>query len=94
MFIAEFEKGQPERSEPPDISFVDTHKDLEFADSDALLNIHSSETDVLHWKEDPIYVFPEMKLYGLVPNFHIHLSVSDLCIYSDQDPPAYLAAAK
>ncbi len=25
-----------------------------------------------HCKEDPIYVFPEMKLLGLVPNFHIH----------------------
>jgi hypothetical protein len=41
----------------------------------------------------PIYVFPEMKLYGLVvsktnlyhnvlsPNFNIHVSVSDLCFY-------------
>jgi hypothetical protein len=27
-----------------------------------------------HCKEDPIYVFPEMKLRGLVPNFHIHVS--------------------
>jgi hypothetical protein len=24
-------------------------------------------------KQDPIYVFPEMKLRGLVPNFHIHV---------------------
>jgi len=31
-----------------------------------------------HCKEDPIYVFPEMKLRGLVPNFHIYVSVSDL----------------
>jgi hypothetical protein len=28
-------------------------------------------------KEDPIYVFPEMKLRGRFPNFHIHVSVSD-----------------
>jgi len=34
----------------------------------------------LHCKEGPIYVFPEMKLRGLVPHFHIHLSVSDLYI--------------
>jgi hypothetical protein len=25
-----------------------------------------------HCKEDQIYVFPEMKLRGLVPDFHIH----------------------
>jgi hypothetical protein len=34
----------------------------------------------LHCEEDPIYAFPEMKLLGLVPNFHIHVSVSDLYI--------------
>ncbi len=34
----------------------------------------------LHCKEDPIYVLPEMKLRGLVPIFHIHVSVSDLYI--------------
>jgi hypothetical protein len=28
-------------------------------------------------KEDPIYVFPEMKLRGLFPTSHIHVSVSD-----------------
>jgi hypothetical protein len=28
----------------------------------------------------PIYVFPEIKLCGLVPHFHIHVSVSDLYI--------------
>jgi hypothetical protein len=31
-------------------------------------------------KQDPIYVFPELKLRGLVPNFYIHVSVSDLYI--------------
>ncbi len=36
--------------------------------------------DVLHCKEDPNYVFPEMKLRGLIPNFHIHVSVSVLFI--------------
>jgi hypothetical protein len=34
----------------------------------------------IHCKEDPIYVFSEMKLRGLVPNFHIHVSVSELHI--------------
>jgi hypothetical protein len=28
----------------------------------------------------PIYVFPEKKLRGLNPNFHIHVSVNDLYI--------------
>ncbi len=32
---------------------------------------------VYHSKKDPIYVFPEMKLHGLVPNFHIHVSESN-----------------
>jgi hypothetical protein len=31
-------------------------------------------------KENSIYVFPEKKLRGLIPNFYIHISVSDLCI--------------
>ncbi len=36
--------------------------------------------DDLHCKEDPIYVFPGMKLRGFVPNFYIYVSVSDLYI--------------
>jgi hypothetical protein len=35
---------------------------------------------MLHRKKDPIYVFPEMKLRGLFPNFQIHVSVGDLYI--------------
>ncbi len=31
-----------------------------------------------HCKQDPIYVFPEMKFAGLVPSLHIHVFVSDL----------------
>ncbi len=30
--------------------------------------------------EYPIYVFPEEELHGLSPNFHIHVSVSNLYI--------------
>jgi hypothetical protein len=37
---------------------------------------------------NPTYVFPEMKLRGLVPNSYIHVSVSDLIF-----PGAYLAAS-
>jgi hypothetical protein len=33
-----------------------------------------------HCKEDSKHIFPEIKLRGLVPNFHIHTSVSDLYI--------------
>jgi hypothetical protein len=42
-----------------------------------------------HCKQDPIYVFPEMKLRGLIPKFHIHVSGNDF-IYS-QDRSAYFA---
>jgi hypothetical protein len=35
----------------------------------------------LHCKEYPIYLFPEMKLRGLVPNFHIYVpNMSELYI--------------
>jgi hypothetical protein len=34
----------------------------------------------IHCTENPIYVFPEMKLRGLLPNSYIHVSVSYLCI--------------
>jgi hypothetical protein len=33
-----------------------------------------------HCTENPIYVFPEMKLRGLVPNSYIHVSVSNFYI--------------
>jgi hypothetical protein len=31
-----------------------------------------------HGSENPIFVFPEMKQRGLVPNSYIHVSVSDI----------------
>jgi hypothetical protein len=31
-----------------------------------------------HFTKKPIYVFPEMKLCGLVPNSYVYVSVSDL----------------
>jgi hypothetical protein len=34
----------------------------------------------MHFDENPIYVFTEKELRGLSPNFHIHVSVSDLYI--------------
>jgi hypothetical protein len=36
---------------------------------------------LLHCNENPSYVFPEKKLSGLSPYFHIHVSVSDLYIF-------------
>ncbi len=39
-----------------------------------------SSNESIHCNENPIYVFPEKKLRGLSPNFHIHVSVSDLYI--------------
>ncbi len=44
---------------------------------------------LLHYKEISIYVFPEKELRGLSPNFHIHVSVSDLCIPTI-GPPSFL----
>jgi hypothetical protein len=41
----------------------------------AVLNIKNY---TLHCTENPIYVFPEMKLRSLVPNSYIHVSVSHL----------------
>jgi hypothetical protein len=35
----------------------------------------------IHCTENPIYVFPDMKLRGLIPNSYIHVSVSDLYIH-------------
>jgi hypothetical protein len=34
----------------------------------------------IHCHKNPIYVFPEKELCGLRPDFHIHVSVSDLFI--------------
>ncbi len=34
----------------------------------------------VHCTENPIYVFPEMKLHSLVPNSYFHVSVSNLYI--------------
>jgi hypothetical protein len=45
--------------------------------------LHISSVDYrsdMHCTENPIYVFPEMKLPGLVTYSDIHVSVSDLCI--------------
>ncbi len=38
------------------------------------------QTRYVHGNENSIYVFPEKELRGLSPNFHIHVSVSDLHI--------------
>jgi hypothetical protein len=35
---------------------------------------------IMHCTKKPNYVFPEMKLRGLVPNSYTHVSVSDLYI--------------
>ncbi len=37
-------------------------------------------TPISHCTENTIFVFPEMKLRGLVPNDYIHVSSSDLYI--------------
>jgi hypothetical protein len=42
------------------------------------LDMHSCSGQVyMHCTKNQIYVFAEMKLCGLVPNFHIPVSVSD-----------------
>ncbi len=37
-------------------------------------SLNEISMDHAHCKQDPIYVFPEMKLHGLVSNFQIHVS--------------------
>jgi hypothetical protein len=39
----------------------------------------------LHFNEYPIYVLPEKELRGLSPNFHIHVSVSDIYVFSEAE---------
>jgi hypothetical protein len=46
-----------------------------------------------HCKEDPIYVFPENKLRGLSPNFHIHIHICVSDKYSHHWS-TYFAAAE
>ncbi len=36
----------------------------------------------MHCNENPIYVFPEKELRCLSPNFHMHVTASDLYIPS------------
>jgi hypothetical protein len=43
----------------------------------------------LHCKENPIYVLQGKKMLGLSPNFHIHVSVSNLYIPTI-GPPIFL----
>jgi hypothetical protein len=52
----------------------------------------TSDIHEVHCKEDPIDVFPEMKLSGLVLNSYIYVSVGDL-LYS-HDRSTYFAATK
>ncbi len=43
---------------------------------------HCSPTPLfrIHCTQHPVYVMPEKKLHGLVPNSYIHVSVNDLYI--------------
>jgi hypothetical protein len=44
------------------------------------MNLYLLYVIVPHFKENSIYVLPEKNLRGLSPNFHTHVSVSDLYI--------------
>ncbi len=43
-----------------------------------------------HYNENPIYVFLLWELRGHSPNFHIHVSVSDLYMYSQNRSKYFL----
>ncbi len=48
-----------------------------------------------HCNKNSIYIFPENELSGLSPNFHIHVSVSDLHVYIPKiDPPIFMQRAE
>ncbi len=51
-----------------------------FVGANPLLSYVSPQLRYRHCIENPIYVFPEMKLCGLVPNSYIHVSVNNLYI--------------
>ncbi len=57
-----------------------------------VLHLHVARIYTVPCTENPIYVFLEMKLRGLVPSSYIHVSVSDLYILRIGLPT--LAAAK
>ncbi len=60
-----------------------------FGVSHLLCNKYLHITQTLpHCNENPIYVFLSWELRGLSPNFHIHVSVSDLYVHS-QDRSTY-----
>ncbi len=48
--------------------------------------LYSIISEVTHCKEIWIYIFPEMELRSLSPNFHIHVSVSGLYILTFGPP--------
>ncbi len=41
---------------------------------------HLWRKNIVQCTENSKYIFPEMKLRGLVPNFYVHVSVSDIYI--------------
>jgi hypothetical protein len=41
---------------------------------------HLWRKNIVHCTENLKHIFPEMKLRGLVPDFYVHVSVSDLYI--------------
>ncbi len=63
------------RPDSPDVTRA--AKRLELAKK-TLLKIREKLMHRPHCKEIRIYVFAEMKLRGLSPNFHMHVYVSDL----------------
>jgi hypothetical protein len=50
---------------------------------------HKNLSGALHCTENPNYLLPEKKQRDLSPNFHIHVSVSDLYIPTI-GPPIFL----
>jgi hypothetical protein len=52
-------------------------------------NSQSARNQMLHCKEISFYVFLEKELRGFGPNFHIHVSVSDLSIPTIGPPTVF-----
>jgi hypothetical protein len=59
---------------PPPLSEEITHLLMSWSERTPCLTLYPS----MHCTENPIDVFPEMKLRGLVPNSYIHVFLSDL----------------
>jgi hypothetical protein len=70
-------EGNPSQNSPSDSILRSSIYCTYSKEGDAEVELSGTEFEP-HCTENPIYVFPEMKLRGLLPKSYIHVSVTDL----------------